>query len=351
MFCTNCGNKITSDEKFCTHCGQARSIAERTMPDQINSVKIVDIFDDENSIVVDDKYDVTTYDFFPESKRFTIDSSIKDDCFFNYLTYEYKISTIPIGLQCRLLEKSYEPPPPRQYEVKDGVVLESEMLKGKEGYFLKSAKDQISDLKKQTEWSKAEILGNFEVNLYILSKHPEIISKEEYRKFLRQSVETIKAGVLKAEEAVKQDDHGLEISSGEYGKSIWYPNTDAEKNEMSAYYDLPEDKRGGTDYAKKLEYIEKFNSSLFNEDSPKYVGIPEHEFRNNNELVEYLEKVLDNKHITSAKKENVVAGNSAGSKMKWAIVIVLSIIALSWGVWTAIGVFVLGSIIIGVISK
>lgn len=314
-------------------------------------MKTVEIFDDENSIVVDDKYDVTTFEFFPESKKFTIDSSIKDDCFFNYLTYEYKISTIPIGLQCRLLEKSYEPPPPRQYQVKDGVVLESEMLKDKEGYFLKSAKDQISDLKKQTEWSKVEILGNCEVNLYILSKHPEIISKEEYRKFLRQSVEKIKTGVLKVEEAVKQDAHGLEISSGEYGKSIWYPNTEAEKKEMSTYYDLPEDKRKGTDYAKKLEYIEKFNSSLFNEDSPKYVGIPDHEFRSSNELVEYIEKVLDNKHIVSVKKDDVVSGSNAGSKMKWAIVITLSIIALSWGIWTAIGVFILGSIIISVLSK
>lgn len=313
-------------------------------------MKTVEIFDDENSIVVDDKYDVTTFEFFPESKKFTIDSSIKDDCFFNYLTYEYKISTIPIGLQCRLLEKSYEPPPPRQYQVKDGVVLESEMLKDKEGYFLKSAKDQISDLKKQTEWSKVEILGNYEVNLYILSKHPEIISKEDYRKFLRQSVEKIKAGVLKVEEAVKQDVHGLEISSGEYGKSIWYPNTEAEKKEMDEYYDLPEEKRKATDYAKKLEYVEKFNNSLFKEDSSKYVGIPEHEFRSSTELADYIEKILDNKHIASVKKDEAVVGNT-GNKMKWIIVIVLSIIALSWGIWTAIGVFILGSIIISVLSK
>ena len=36
--------------------------------------------------------------------------------------------------------------------------------------------------------------------------------------------------------------------------------------------------------------------------------------------------------------------------MKWIIVIILSIVALSWGIWTAIGVFILGSIIISIIK-
>ena len=28
MFCTNCGNKIISDEKFCTKCGQEVNLSE-----------------------------------------------------------------------------------------------------------------------------------------------------------------------------------------------------------------------------------------------------------------------------------------------------------------------------------
>lgn len=36
---------------------------------------------------------------------------------------------------------------------------------------------------------------------------------------------------------------------------------------------------------------------------------------------------------------------------KWIIVIVLALVALSRGVWTAIGVFILGAIIASVISK
>lgn len=39
-----------------------------------------------------------------------------------------------------------------------------------------------------------------------------------------------------------------------------------------------------------------------------------------------------------------------GTKTKWFIVIALSIVALSWGIWTAIGVFILGTIMINVLS-
>lgn len=271
-------------------------------------MKTVEVFDEENSIVIDDQYTTDTLEFFPDKKIFEISSSIKDDAFYNYLTYEYRISANPIKLDYRLTERSYEPP--KEYAVKDGVVLESEITKGKEGYFLEDAKKRIIDLKKQIEWEKVDVLGNYEVNLYILSLHPEIVSKEEYRKFLRQSVEKIKASVLKVEETVKQDTHGLEITTGDYGKSIWYPNTEAEKKEMSDYFDLPEEKRKGTKYEKKLEYVEKFTDSLFKSDSPKYVGIPKHEFESSAKLVEYLEKLLDKKEIVSAKKTETAPQHS-----------------------------------------
>lgn len=286
-------------------------------------MRTVEIFDEENSIVIDDQYTTDTLEFFPDKKIFKIDSSIKDDAFYNYLTYEYKISANPLELQYRLVERSYEPP--KEYAVKDGVVLESEITKGKEGYFLEDAKKRIADLKKQIEWEKIDVLGNYEVNLYILSLHPEIVSKEEYRKFLRQSVEKIKAGVLKVEESVKQDTRGLEISTGEYGKSIWYPNTEAEKKEMDDYYDLPEEKRKGTDYAKKLEYIEKFNNSLFKESSPKYAGISENEFRNSSKLLEYVENLLDKKETAIKKVEAVPQQKSNTNKIISVLIYLLTV--------------------------
>jgi hypothetical protein len=53
------------------------------------------------------------------------------------------------------------------------------------------------------------------------------------------------------------------------------------------------------------------------------------------------------------KQEPETQNQSGGmsKKVKWIIVIALSIIALSWGIWTAIGVFVLGVIIINILSK
>lgn len=49
--------------------------------------------------------------------------------------------------------------------------------------------------------------------------------------------------------------------------------------------------------------------------------------------------------------KNVLKAHKGISKWKWVIVIILSIIALSGSVWTAIGVFILGTIIINLISK
>ena len=259
-------------------------------------MKTVEIFDEENSIIIDDAHTTSTFDFFPEQKKFKVSSSIKADVFYNNSTIEYKISANPAELQMRTTELYHEPP--LEYSIKDGVVLESEIKKKD---FVRP--DRIESLKKEIEWTKVPLFGNYEVNLYILSKHPEIISKEDYRKFLRQSIERVKLGTLKVEEAVKKDVHGLEIHTGEYGKSIWYSNSEAEKKESEEYYNLPKEKRESSNYAKKLQYIEKFNEALFKENSPKYVGMSDLEFSNSKELLEYAEKILDKKETIFTKKE------------------------------------------------
>ena len=259
-------------------------------------MKKVDIFDEENSIMIENDHTDDTFDFFPEQKKFKVSSSIKDDVFYNNSTIEYRISANPVELEMRTVELSHEPP--KEWSIKDGVVLESEIKKNK---FV--TPDRIENLKKEVEWTKVSILGNPEVNLYILSKHPEIISKEDYRKFLRQSLERVKLGVSKVEEAVKNDTHGLQFHTGDYGKSIWYADSETEKKESEEYWNLPEEKRDGSKYGKKLEYVEKFNDSLFKENSPKYVGISDLEFRNSKELLEYVENLLNKKETISAKKE------------------------------------------------
>lgn len=266
-------------------------------------MKTVEVFDEENSIIVDDQYDTTDFTFLPEEKKFKVESSVKDDYFRNTQTFEYKISTDPLEISVRLLESGSSSTDGRQNDVKDGVVLESEIMETP--YYknaIYKAKEHVEELKKQIEWSKVDIFGHYETNLYILSKHPEIISKEDYRKFLRQSIERVKLGVSNVEEAIKNDTHGLQIVTGDYGKSIWYADNEEDKKERDEYYELPEAEQDKSEYGKKLKYVEKFNESLFKKDSPKYVGISDLEFRNSKALVEYIENLLEKKETISAKK-------------------------------------------------
>ncbi len=309
-------------------------------------MKKVEIYDDQDSVEVEDEYSITTFDVYPKVKNIRISMGFKNDVFYNNSTVEYRISTNPLLLEMRTIELSHEPP--KEWSIKDGVVLESE-IRNKDFLTPDRMEDRIEGLKRDTEWAKVSLLNNPEVNLYLLSKHPEIIPKEDYRKFLRQSIERIKLGVSKVEEVIKKDTQDLQLNTADYGKYIWYIESETEKKEGEEYWKLSEEEQNTSKYGKKLKYIEALSNSLFKEDSIKYIGISEHEFRYSEELVGYIEKVLDNKHTT--KSSNVGVGKKSGSKMKWVIVFALSIIALSWGIWTAIGVFVLGVIIINTLSK
>lgn len=282
--------------------------------------KKVEVFDDENLIVINNDGYTDTFKFFSNEKKFKVDGSFDDDYHHNYSTIEYKISDDPVDLKMRTIELSHKFAGGADHSIKDGVVLESEIKKTD---FVTS--DRIESLKKEVVWSKVPIFGNYEVNLYILSKHPEIISKDEYRKFLRLSIERIKDGVAKVKELVKKDSHGLEIHTGVYGMSIWYPDNESEKKESEAYWDLPKEKRDDSAYGKKLKYVEDFNESLFDEESSSYVGISEIEFRSSDEIVEYVQKLLDKKD-EPAKKDS----EPKISKTKGFVISLLLTLFLSW---------------------
>ncbi|MCX6734501.1 MAG: hypothetical protein NTZ25_01160 [Candidatus Peregrinibacteria bacterium] len=248
----------------------------------------IEVIDEDNQIVIDDQYDVTTIDFFPDRKEFEVEGSIKDDAWWNHQTYQYKISTDPIEVSIRLLESSSEPhleEPRRQYTVRDGVIV---------GPITK-------DLEKELEWHKMHIAGGYTEIFFILSKHPEIISKSEYRRFLRKAEQRLKAGVAKVEELVKEDAKGLQVHRGEEGAWIWYPDTETEKEEIKEYWELTEEQRKASKYGKKEEYVEKLKKSLFNEDSPTYIGMSEYEFRKSPFILEHIDELLNEK----AKNSNV----------------------------------------------
>ena len=267
-------------------------------------MKKVEIYDEENSIIVDDSFATTDFTFYPESKKFEMRSSIKDDCFYTKQIIEYKISVNPIELQMRTLESSHEPP--LEYSIKDGVVLESELKKNDILF-----PDRISDLKKEVEWSKISLLGNYEVNLYILSKHPEIITKEDYRRFIRQSVEKIRVGIIKIEEAVKNNSNGLQIYKSENGNTIWFNSSIKLDDEAGrAYLEMSELEQQNSEYGKKVRSVEEFEKDLFTEKSSRYVGISKYEFRYSDELLVYLENLLSIKPVPPPKAGHIVTQNN-----------------------------------------
>ena len=90
-----------------------------------------------------------------------------------------------------------------------------------------------------------------------------------------------------------------------------------------------------------------FYKPLFDEKSSDYCGIPQYEFEASSEILEHIDKLLNTKPAPPVAQDHKTTAGKHNS-MKWVTVIILSIIALSWGIWTAIGVFILGSIIINI---
>src|SRR3989344_5422310 len=87
----------------------------------------IEIFDEENELSLEDEFSSLTLEFFPDAKEFIQRMSIKADIYYRTEKYKYKISLDPIEVYARLVERCDEPP--LEYKVKDGVVLESEILK------------------------------------------------------------------------------------------------------------------------------------------------------------------------------------------------------------------------------
>jgi hypothetical protein len=188
-------------------------------------MKTVEISDQNNTISLKDEYSNTTLEFFPDKKEFEQRRVSQDH--YNTQKYEYKISANPIEVSIRLIEAYDEAP--LEYVVKDGVVLESEILSRERPDSLRDTKSLIENLRHLTEWQKI-VVGSPTI-FYILSKHIEIVSDKEYRKFLRHTDERIKNGLIKIEKFLKENDAtGLQIREDTYGgdtifRSVWYPDS------------------------------------------------------------------------------------------------------------------------------
>jgi hypothetical protein len=267
----------------------------------------IEIYDDDDkSISFSDEHSHTTIDFHPETKQFVSRLGLMDDMYYRNETYEYKISTHPVGVMARLLERTDEPP--KEYFVRDSVVLESAFANKP------MLEDLAKDLRKEVEWHSLDIAHDFATIFFILSLHPEIIPEDEYRKFLRQTEEQIKIGLMKIEKFLKANDTtGLAIFEGEYGRQLWNPDI-----EGIPYEDLEKKARH------REEHVEK---PLFDKTSPDYCGISQGEFRGSAEILKQVEYFLNKKPAAASTEKSAPRQLSTAQELTISLILTL---AISW---------------------
>ena len=252
----------------------------------MNTVEILED-DGSDTLLYDNEYANFTIDVYPESKTYKSSTSLKADVSYRTEQFEYRITSDPIKVEIRLIERMDEPPV--RYCVKDGVVLESDILKER-GDFLASMTDMFIDrLKKEVEWHE-DWVGN-PISLFILSKHPEIITTEDYRRYLRQLSERIQSAIYKIEKTLESDKTGLKvINVAEYGRTISYPREklDAMSEEESKKYG---------------ELHSRIQERLFDEKSKEHVGISENEFSSSADILKNIDVFLDRRPDSPKKEE------------------------------------------------
>jgi hypothetical protein len=106
--------------------------------------------------------------------------------------YEYRLEGTDV--LCRLIEDWHEDMGvPRHHDVRDGVVLESELRKrdAESDFHINDVEDEITELKKNAEWHKMESLTLNGLKYFIISKK---LPQADARRYLRQELERLKVG-------------------------------------------------------------------------------------------------------------------------------------------------------------
>ena len=167
----------------------------------------------------------------------------EDYLFITHSRYKYRIEGTKV-LSSMIEEIHEHAGEPKKYYVKDGVVLESEIISKSEGrkIALYSADEELEKYKKEVEWS--EIDYN-ELKYFLLARTPEALDSEGLRVYLRQELERIKGGVLKIEELFKKNELETSKSEDEFSGQEWLqiadPNNIYEKDEKK-WEELTSDK-------------------------------------------------------------------------------------------------------------
>jgi hypothetical protein len=113
-------------------------------------------------------------------------------------TYEYKIEGQDIYF--KLLEDKIEHPGEEYYDVKDGVILKSEIKKRKKG-ILFTPVSKIKDLEAQIQWHQLNHM--YQIIFFLFHRHPELISEQDFRTYLRLRIEKIESLSIEADKIIE----------------------------------------------------------------------------------------------------------------------------------------------------
>ncbi|MFA5780250.1 MAG: hypothetical protein WC947_08955 [Elusimicrobiota bacterium] len=222
----------------------------------------------EDNTFIDENYSTDGFyiDFkvSPSKMEYTSYSHTPDYDSIWHSRYKYRIDGTNVEV-CLWEEETEHPGRAKYYSVKDNVVLESVYREHFKFLPPERIDNQIQQLKKNTIWDK--ITYN-EFKYFILSKHPELISPEEYRKYLRQELERIKMGDAKARELAKNN--GLQIIDRENFLQISDQNLTVSDDEKIRIFKLFSDKAFGNSDISKNEFenslaIEKYITGLLSD--------------------------------------------------------------------------------------
>ena len=129
-------------------------------------------------------------DYRPKPSHFRshyIFDTCRTDCI-----YEYRLDGTDVS--SRLIDQQYEDiGVPRHNDIRDGVVLESDMRKrdAAQQFHIGSVEDKIGELKAEVQWQKMSSLSWHGLKYFILSKK---LPQADARRYLRQELERFKTG-------------------------------------------------------------------------------------------------------------------------------------------------------------
>lgn len=145
-------------------------------------------FEEDNTLILEDKdgwyTEIDIYD--KKNNKFAIYSHTPEYTS-TYDICEYKIEWNSI--YDRTLEKRINNPWEEYYDVKDWVILESEIIERCKKSLLLNSEELVNNLKNEILWNE---IKSIEIKYFILSKSPEKISVQDFKTILRTELERIK---------------------------------------------------------------------------------------------------------------------------------------------------------------